>query len=163
MRTFAVHNFVSDISKAARIPHKPRCEVFPAIPRKGWVKLVGEPGFMMTEIPGAQLLKPAPVYHRMRNGRCQDVDAFPIHDMHMCELAANALELSDREATHVDSIPSPEGCYFKDRQLFFAPSSSYTKDHAMPGREMICSTYQEPVEDCLPITTTITTTTKASK
>lgn len=127
-----------------------------------WVKLMSEPGFIPLNKNNMTTLRPIPVYAKIKEGTCKDINMFPIHDAHTCELAAAAMKLPDQQMEPIMLVPLPEGCHMfrgtRSTGLYLATNPLNEGNGAQHFHQPICSSYDVPSEPCRPPTTTVTTT-----
>lgn len=116
----------------------------------GWVKLDGEPGYIVISHNGETILEKSPVmYSMISSGTCADHNRYPIKDLQSCIAAAAATGLPNITVQVVDSSGKPEGCYSLGGRPWLATSPS-NKGHGVIGhRKPLCSDQAEPrAEPC---------------
>mmetsp|Transcript_28894 Transcript_28894/g.65339 ORF Transcript_28894/g.65339 Transcript_28894/m.65339 type:complete len:555 (+) Transcript_28894:78-1742(+) len=131
-----------------------------------WVKLHGEPGYIIAEMGGFVLLRKTALYEKISQGKCADIGKYPITDADACQAAAESLGFPDTGLEQTsEALSSPEGCYVKDgKSMWLATGSANVGNGASRGMEPLCATYAKYApEPCEPfITTTATTTTSST-
>jgi len=140
-----------------------KCSIFKGRQHGNWVHLEGETGFVQLRKDDSTAVRPIPVYRKLAEGTCEDVGMHPVRDKYTCETAARAMGLGDVTAQRILLVPLPEGCHLFGGQLstglYLSTNHLNAGNGALHSRQPICSTYQEPVQPCLPATTTVTSTT----
>mmetsp|Transcript_117313 Transcript_117313/g.378604 ORF Transcript_117313/g.378604 Transcript_117313/m.378604 type:complete len:523 (+) Transcript_117313:149-1717(+) len=128
-----------------------------------WVKLHGQPGYMIMEMGGIELLRKVTMYEKVSKGTCADIGKFPITDAETCKAAALAMGLRFTSLQETqDDMSSPEGCHVKDGlSLRMATSSVNVGNVASASEEAICSAHSDYAHRRCDryVTTTVTTTT----
>jgi len=111
---------------------------------QGWLKLFHAIGYVKFTLNGSSQLKARKVsYVKITSGTCADIAAFPITNIHVCEVAAFTLGVPNYIATaHKWIVPAPEGCYVKAGMSVWLAKTPTDKGNGVIGiREPICSSH----------------------
>lgn len=96
------------------------------------------------------------LYRKITSGTCASNGYRIITYLLTCQVAAQALQLSDITAESSTVAPRPEGCYYVANQLFLSGNPANTGRGAVPNFEVLCEI--EPLT--VATTTTPSTTTR---
>jgi hypothetical protein len=138
-----------------------KCSVVRGRRAGDWVKLSLETGYISLVKHNETTMKPIPIYAKLSNRTCRDIDMHPIHDDFTCNTAAQAMKLRSQKTHNTSFFPTPEGCHLfvgsRFTGLFLSTNPINIGNGGMGKREQICSSYAEPSTKCAPVTSTTTT------
>lgn len=152
---------VNDLSSEI-VGLKWKCDKFAGQKEGNWVKLLREPGYVISELGGVPLLKKLYYYQWVATESCEAAGMQPISDESTCAGAAEVLGLPN--TTVQQSHNYPGGCYADGgNTLWMSSAVNSLRQGAPPESHPIC--WSAAAEDqCEPaVTTTVTTTTTTSK
>jgi len=113
-----------------------------------WVRLQGEPGYMMISLNGTILMEETPVtYELVEQGSCEEAGRHPIRDFATCQASVWALGLPGTEVKMQTNTQNPDGCYVHGNSVFLSTDPSSIGNIADGARQLVCSSHATPQRD----------------